>query len=388
VSDADRQLTTQLLGERFLPLLAHLILFALLLILMWGPVPHALLAAWGGAVVGVSLIRLVLWDRARRGHMLPSRTARMTRVTMLALGLAWGGGAAFAFLHLPPADTALILLGLTGLIAGGLATLVADRWVFPIYAVAMFLPPLVVLGLIEPDLFDALGVALMAIFLAFSIRLHARAYGSLRERLQVESELRTRERQLASAQAIAHVGSWEWDIPRDVTIWSDELRRMYGVGADAPTGYGAFLERVHPDDRKEIEKFLGDALATGRAVDYEWRCVRPDGTTRNILGRHVVIKDPTGQVVRMAGTSLDITERKEAEENQRTLLRELQASVAEVKVLKGILPICASCKRIRGDGGKWEAVESYVREHTNAEFSHGLCPDCAARDWGTTPRSA
>ena len=68
---------------------------------------------------------------------------------------------------------------------------------------------------------------------------------------------------------------------------------------------------------------------------------------------------------------------------ERTLLRELQTSVAEVKVLRGILPICASCKRIRGDGGKWEAVESYVREHTNAEFSHGLCPDCAQRDWGT-----
>jgi methyl-accepting chemotaxis protein len=61
----------------------------------------------------------------------------------------------------------------------------------------------------------------------------------------------------------------------------------------------------------------------------------------------------------------------------------LTASVAEVKVLRGILPICASCKRIKNEAGGWEAVESFVREHTNAEFSHGLCPDCAARDWGT-----
>ena len=84
----------------------------------------------------------------------------------------------------------------------------------------------------------------------------------------------------------------------------------------------------------------------------------------------------------MAGTSLDITDRKLAEENQRTLLRELQQSVAEVKTLQGILPICASCKRIRDEDGEWEAVESYVREHTNAEFSHGLCPDCAKATWG------
>ena len=55
---------------------------------------------------------------------------------------------------------------------------------------------------------------------------------------------------------------------------------------------------------------------------------------------------------------------------------------AEVKVLEGILPICASCKRIRTDGGQWQAVESYLRDHSAAEFSHGLCPDCALRDWG------
>jgi HAMP domain-containing protein len=60
----------------------------------------------------------------------------------------------------------------------------------------------------------------------------------------------------------------------------------------------------------------------------------------------------------------------------------LTASVAEVKVLRGILPICASCKRIKSEDGQWEAVESYVRTHTHAEFSHGVCPDCARKTWG------
>jgi hypothetical protein len=113
--------------------------------------------------------------------------------------------------------------------------------------------------------------------------------------------------------------------------------------------------------------------------------MRPDGTTGHVQSRAIAVVNAVRQVVRLAGTSLDITERKLAEEHERTLVRELQASVAEIKVLKGILPICASCKRIRADGGKWEAVESYVREHTNAEFSHGLCPECAARDWGRVP---
>ena len=95
----------------------------------------------------------------------------------------------------------------------------------------------------------------------------------------------------------------------------------------------------------------------------------------------MLVTDASGRAIRMLGTALDITERTRAEESQRTLLHQLQASIAEVKVLKGILPICASCKRIKNEAGGWEAVESFVRERTDAEFSHGLCPDCAKRDW-------
>lgn len=58
----------------------------------------------------------------------------------------------------------------------------------------------------------------------------------------------------------------------------------------------------------------------------------------------------------------------------------LQAALVEVKTLRGMLPICANCKRIRTDQGSWEQIESYVRQHTGAEFSHGMCPDCA-RSW-------
>jgi hypothetical protein len=57
----------------------------------------------------------------------------------------------------------------------------------------------------------------------------------------------------------------------------------------------------------------------------------------------------------------------------------LQAALAEVKTLRGLLPICANCRRVRTDRGSWEQIESYVREHTEAEFSHGICPECAQR---------
>ncbi len=201
------------------------------------------------------------------------------------------------------------------------------------------------------------------------------------ERLRTATLLREAERRLADAQAIAHVGSWEWEIATNRVIWSDELYRMFGAAIGSPVGYADAIARVHPEDRARVERLVTDGLDHRRPEEYECRVVRPDGTVRHVQNRAVVVSDSSGAVVRMVGTSLDITDRKLAEENQRALLRELQASVAEVKVLQGILPICASCKRIRTEEGRWDAVESYVRERTNAEFSHGICPDCA-RKWG------
>ena len=72
----------------------------------------------------------------------------------------------------------------------------------------------------------------------------------------------------------------------------------------------------------------------------------------------------------------EIYHRKLMEEEREKLIRELQEALAKVKKLSGLLPICASCKKIRDDKGYWNQIESYVREHSEAEFSHGICPEC------------
>jgi PAS domain S-box-containing protein len=368
VTELDRDLHAQFVGEAYLPLVAHLTLLVLVLILVWSSVPPQVLVSWGGAIVGMSAVRTILWSVTRRRNLPSRNTVLMARATMLALGLAWGIGAAFVFQFLPVEDVALVLLGLTGLLAGGLATLVADRWAFSIYAVAMFVPPTVVVGVTGPGLFDELAVLLMLIYLAFAIRLHLRSHGSLRKQLGVEAALREGQRQLSEAQRIAHVGSWEWDMPTNRVTWSDELCRIYGVPPGSPAGYDEFLTRVYPADRARVKGLIEQQLADHKPLEYEWRVEQPDGGVRHVYSRQVVLMDGGGQPVRMLGTSHDITERKLAQE--------------EVRVLRGILPICASCKRIRNDAGAWEAVESYVRARTNAEFTHGICPDCAKQVWG------
>ena len=72
----------------------------------------------------------------------------------------------------------------------------------------------------------------------------------------------------------------------------------------------------------------------------------------------------------------DITERREAEQEREQLIARLQKALSDVKALSGLLPICASCKKIRDDKGYWNQLEAYIHEHSEVKFSHGICPEC------------
>jgi K+-sensing histidine kinase KdpD len=72
----------------------------------------------------------------------------------------------------------------------------------------------------------------------------------------------------------------------------------------------------------------------------------------------------------------DISDRKKGQQEREQLIRELQDALANVRTLRGLIPICASCKKIRDDRGYWNQIEIYIRNHSEADFSHGLCPEC------------
>ena len=79
------------------------------------------------------------------------------------------------------------------------------------------------------------------------------------------------------------------------------------------------------------------------------------------------------------GIARDISARKQAEEEREKLHSKLQEAFDNIKTLKGLLPICANCKDIRDDKGYWNQIEAYIRDHSDAEFSHSICPDCAKK---------
>jgi hypothetical protein len=75
----------------------------------------------------------------------------------------------------------------------------------------------------------------------------------------------------------------------------------------------------------------------------------------------------------------DVTDRKKIEEERERLILKLRDALSKVRTLSGMLPICASCKKIRNDKGYWEQIETYLRDRSEADFTHGICPDCAQR---------
>ena len=101
-------------------------------------------------------------------------------------------------------------------------------------------------------------------------------------------------------------------------------------------------------------------------------------------GRHVL--DENGNILDHEGVLRDVTERKLAEDalekstrEHEKLIQELRFALDNVKTLQGLIPICASCKKIRDDKGYWNQVEGYIMEHSDATFTHGVCPDCAKK---------
>jgi|GEM_PF-5675040 len=89
--------------------------------------------------------------------------------------------------------------------------------------------------------------------------------------------------------------------------------------------------------------------------------------------------DKQGSVAKLAIWSRDITARKHDEQDRQHLIERLQNYISKIKTLSGLIPICTSCKRVKNNEGVWGQIEVYISENSDAEFSHGLCPDCAKK---------
>lgn len=131
---------------------------------------------------------------------------------------------------------------------------------------------------------------------------------------QLEMRVRERTSDLLAAQAIAHLGSWKWDIRTGAEQWSDEQFRVFGYEPHGITpSYDTFVAALHPEDQERVLAAINATLNLNRPYDVECRIRRPTGEVRELHCRGEVTRDKTSRPIRMVGTVLDITERKRFE---------------------------------------------------------------------------
>ncbi|MGB5720278.1 MAG: two-component regulator propeller domain-containing protein, partial [Woeseiaceae bacterium] len=153
----------------------------------------------------------------------------------------------------------------------------------------------------------------VAALLVVAFRAHARGARQQAAAKHV-AELRVIEARLIDAQRIARIGNWEWSIANNQLWWSDEIYRLFQVEkTGARLSYDAYIQRVHPDDRKLVNAALDRAVQHHELYSVDIRILQKDGSIRFVHEQAEVTRDADGQPVKMSGTVHDITERKHAE---------------------------------------------------------------------------
>lgn len=134
----------------------------------------------------------------------------------------------------------------------------------------------------------------------------------------------------------------------------------------------SFVTLAHPADLPRVAAEIARLAMGSTTVSFETRVRVGDGTYHWYLWSAT----PVLNQGLFYAIGKDITGQKDAEAERERLVAELQEALAQAKTLRGLLPICSYCKRIRDDEGSWQAMESYIHERSEANFSHGICDDC------------
>lgn len=345
---------------------------AVLSFVLRAELPREILFGWLAFIALVMLTRLFFYFRYRSTVIDSEDNARrwLIRLTVLTTltGLGWGVGCLVVMSEAPPLHKVFTAFVLGGMAAGGLPSLARVFVTYVLFAVPVLAPAIgyfawqggeigwsmSVMGAIllmfllmtgrrqERVVLDALALAGENQGLVESLteekaralqeknevdRLNEELRQQIKDREQIEARLVDRERTLATAQRVARLGYWEWDIVNDRIFSSDENNRLFGRDMNAaPYDYDTVLDIVHPDDRARVDAVIKEAVAECKPYSCDYRIVLPDGSEKVIFEQADIIGDSTGRSVRVSGINLDITERYRAE--QEVIGAKLQAEEA------------------------------------------------------------
>jgi len=249
--------------------------------------------------------------------------------------------------------------------------------------------PLVIWGIIDIPFFLCFAysgiVAAMAYELSYDL-LHA---AQLARQLQAsEADLRETQERMELAASAAKLGMWMWDIARNEIWLTDKGRALFGFAPSEKLDFDRFRSAVHPEDREFVRQAVQNSLRTGAEYETEYRVLLADGQVRWIAGRGHVDFNGDGQPARMRGASLDITKRKQAEEQFRLVVEAAPNAMIMVNAEGRITLVNTQAEVVFGYVREeliGHPIEMLVPERFRSHhmgYRHGYIGDARARPMG------
>ncbi len=179
---------------------------------------------------------------------------------------------------------------------------------------------------------------------------------------------------------------WTMNLKQRFTYVSPSIQKLLGYTPEE-AGQVPLKNTLTPESYAKVVQVITKAIArdgelrgaTDVTLSLELEHIRKDGGTLWVEITTSFIRDEDGLLSGFIGITRDITARKQAEEQRDKLISDLEKALGEVKTLSKLLPICSYCKNIRDDKGDWSKIESYIHKHSDTQFSHGICPECAKK---------
>lgn len=250
--------------------------------------------------------------------------------------------------------------------------LMAVRRVIPLYGLHAGHAP----SVMEPA-FETVGLVISLCMLA-GVAWIAPLFETIRSHEEI---LRRSEEKFRRIVDTAREGIMFVDASGQASYVNRRMAEMLGYAEEEMRGRP--VADFQPDAGVCVEKLKSAGrsdAATQQRHDCRFR--RKDGTDLWAIVSANTLLDDAGNPIGALAMVTDISDRKRMEREREVLIGELQDALANVKTLKGLLPICAWCSRVRDEKGAWHSMEVYVRIHSDASFSHGICPECSRKVQG------
>ena len=202
-------------------------------------------------------------------------------------------------------------------------------------------------------------------------------------RKKAEEALRESEDKFRSLVEIT--SDWIWEVDRNgiYSYVSPKIKTLLGYEPQELIGKATPFDFMPEGEADKTRKLFKSIVSSRKSLDgLENTNIHKDGHLVVLETSGVPVFDKVGNFTGYRGVDRDITDRKRTEDELLQEKKKLENALNEIRKLSGLLPICSSCKKIRDDKGYWNDLEAYIEKHSDALFTHGMCPECSEKLYG------